>query len=92
MASGQASNPDILHHHELKPSDQRRFVKHVTSLLAAFEENGNPFLDDSDELFAIDTKNIASDDVVKILGTIEQLGKDQFRTFFQDSLIDRKKM
>jgi hypothetical protein len=53
-------------------------VKHVTSLLAVFEENGNPFLDDSDELFAIDTKNIASDDVVKTLGTIVQLGKDQF--------------
>ena len=92
LASGQASNPDVLHHHELKPSDQRRFVKHVTSLLTAFEENSNPFLDDSDELFAIDTKKIASDDAVKTLRTGVQHGKDQLRTFVQERLIGRKKM
>ena len=88
LASGNDVDPDVLHHHELNQSHERRFVKHVTSLVAAFEELGNPFLEDSIKLFAIDTKNVASEDVIKTVETIEQLGKLQFNTYFQERLID----
>ena len=87
-ASDNEINPDVLHHHESNPSHERRFMKHVTSLVAAFEELGNPFLDGSGKLFAIDSKNVASEDVMKIVQTTEQLGKLWFNSYFQERLID----
>jgi len=88
LASSSEINPDVLHHHESNPSHERRFMRHVTSLVAAFEELGNPFLDDSGKLFAIDSKNVASEGVMKTVQTIEKLGKLQFNTYFQERLID----
>jgi len=72
-------------HHEQTNSKQRRFSKHVISLVAAFEEAGNPFLE------ALDSRNIATDGAVDVLQKVEEIGEKQFRNFISDRLKSRKK-
>jgi hypothetical protein len=50
--SGDAVNP----HHEQTPAAQQRFRKEVCSLESTFEEMGNPYNEDTDELLTLDTK------------------------------------
>ena len=52
---------------------------------------GNPFLEESDDLFAIDTKNVCSSDVVTTVQTVEVLGQEQFKSFVSERLINRTK-
>jgi hypothetical protein len=49
---------------------------------------GNPFLDDGDELYAIDTHSVCNSTVVKTLETVKSIGCDQFNTFVKERLID----
>ena len=65
----------------MNPSSQKRFRKQVSSLLLAIEEMGNLFLDDTEKLYATDTKNVASDVVEKTLATIEQAQKRPVSNF-----------
>ena len=48
-------------HHEQVPHTQMTFAKDVKSLIATFEELGNPFLESSKELVVLDTKVIMHD-------------------------------
>ena len=41
-------------------------------------ELGNPFLDDSEELLALDTRNNLDESVMNTVRTIHTLGKDQY--------------
>ena len=43
-------------HHEDMPSNQKQLFKDVQNLTAYIHENGNPFLDESDELFNLISK------------------------------------
>ena len=58
---------------------------------------GNPFLDQSEELnhfdqsgelLALDTGNVLNDSVVETVRTIEELGKEQFKSFYKSVLVD----
>ena len=48
-------------HHEQTPTAQKRFAKNVNDLVAAFQEASNPFLEESKDLIALDSKNIVLD-------------------------------
>ena len=76
-------------HHEQTRSQQNLFVTQVTSLVAAFEEMGNPFTDDGKSIYALDTHNICCDAVIETVSNIETLGRDQFNAFVTDRLQKR---
>jgi hypothetical protein len=75
-------------HHEQTLSQQSAFYNHVLSVVTVFEEMGNPFLDDSTDLFALDTMNICSSDAVKTVFTLEATGLQQYSKFVKERLKD----
>ncbi|KAK3926365.1 Centromere-associated protein E [Frankliniella fusca] len=74
-----------------KPSDDRHhlstnaatetFRRDVSSLYAVMAQMGNPFLDNSNELYNIDSKTVASSRVVETVKNIEEVGISQYITF-----------
>jgi len=52
-------------HHEQVPGVQVLFKKDIASLESSFEEVGNPFLEDSKDLFALDSKVIVENAVIQ---------------------------
>jgi hypothetical protein len=48
------------------------------------EEMGNPFQEDSDYLFALDTKNVKSEDVVQTVKTVQSMGQQQYKNFIAE--------
>jgi len=57
-------------HHEQSHSYQKSFFEDVCSLVATFEELGNPFLDRSNDLVTMDTQEILPEAVVETVGKI----------------------
>ena len=47
-------------HHEHSPEVQKTFKKDVQALVAQCEESGNPFEDDTGQLYSLDIKDIAN--------------------------------
>ena len=86
----QSKGPDV-HHHEQMKSVQERFQTQVTALVHSFETLGNPFKEDSDDLLVLDTKEIASTQVVTTVNGIENAGQEQFQMFLEERLIKHKK-
>ena len=56
---------DDVCHHEQVPSIQTAFAKDVRNMLSVMDELGNPFLEDSKDLIALDTKDIMPELVVE---------------------------
>ena len=52
-------------------------------------ELGNPFLDDSDELLALDTRSVLDESVVNTVRTVYELGKDQYTKYHKEVIVDR---
>lgn len=52
-------------HHEQKPAVQNAFSKDVLNTVSSYEELGNPFLEEGENLMAIHTKDIMDDTVVR---------------------------
>ncbi len=78
------NSTDCGYHHEEGLSAQKAF-----NLAQVINEFGNPFLDNSDELLALDTRNVLNESVVYTVRTAYSLGKDQFATYFKEVIIDR---
>ena len=55
------------------------------------EENGNPFNDDSRDLYNIDTKDVAGDGVIDTVRHIEQLGQQQYHEFVKQCFLEKGK-
>ena len=72
--------------HEQIPSIQKLFALNTKSVVEAIEEMGNPFLDDSSDLVALDTKVIMSEAVVNTIRTAEHLGSTQYQTFIKERM------
>ena len=47
---------------------------------------GNPFTDDSSDLYVINTKNVKGKDVAKSITVIDDIGTQQFRTYYDQRL------
>ena len=51
------------------------------------ETFGNPFKEDSGDVLVLDTKDIASEQVVATVNGIENAGQQQFQMFFEERLV-----
>ena len=60
------------------PSIQAQFASHVKAMVAAFEESGNPFSEDSQVLFVLDSKEVMGEKAVSSLREIEAIGQSQY--------------
>lgn len=60
-------------HHDQSPSVQNRFAADTKALVAAFQEAGNPFDEDSDE---IDTKEVMSEVVARSIMCAHEKGRN----------------
>lgn len=78
-------------HHEEHRSFQVSFHQDVKSLVAVVEDLGNPFLEETGDLFVLDTKVIAEESAVSRMRQIESIGKQQCETFISECLVERKK-
>ena len=70
-------------HHEQNKSRQNRFGCQVLNLVKVISNMGNPFKEQSLDLFVLYTHDIKDKDVLKTVNSIETLGKSQFQKFFK---------
>jgi len=78
-----------VNHHDQIASIQTTFAKHVCTLVAAIEELGNPFEEESQDMIALDTKEIADAAVVDTVYNAKKLGQEQFDAFTKKCIKDR---
>ena len=78
-------------HHEQTSSRQHRVSAQVLNLVKVISSMDNPFLEQSQDLLVLDTRNIMHENVINTINTIEKIGKEQFHKFFEDRLRTRKK-
>ena len=77
-------------HHEQHRRVQETFLKEVKSVVAVFENMGNPFLENSEDLMVLDTRDIMDASVGETVRNTEMLGKEQFEEFVDERLIQGK--
>jgi hypothetical protein len=78
-------------HHEQVPSIQNAFLKNVKNLVNVIEDLGNPFKEDSGDLLVLDTKDIMPTLVVESLKDIQKIGKDQYKAFVKERIVNQMK-
>ena len=85
------TDPDFIdEHHDNSASTLLQFYKDVKTFLLALEKSGNPFKDDSDDLYDLETKLIAPIASVQNLKIIQKIGTEQFNEFINSRLLERK--
>jgi len=89
QVSGIGSDSDVSCHHEQTKGQQSLFLKQVSTLVATLQEMGNPFADDGNCIYALDTHNVCNGAVTEFVRTAEAHGRDQFNTFVTDRLLKR---
>ena len=75
-------------HHDEGLSTQKTFKLHVLSLVEAIKDMGNPFLDQSEELLMLGSGNVMDESVVETVRKIEELGKEQFTSYYKSIIVD----
>ena len=58
----------------------------VKALVAVLDEIGNPFLEHSDDLLAIDTRDIVDTEVAETVRNIETVDEEQYTKFVTERL------
>ena len=83
---------DIGHrHHEQHPGVQAAFIKDVRSLTAVVEEMGSPFLEETEDLLVLDTRDIIDASVGETVRKVEVLGEEQYNKFVEERLVQLAK-
>ena len=77
-------------HHEQHLGVQTSFLKEVKSLVAVIEEMGNPFLEQSQDLLVLDTRDILDQSVGESVRKAEELGEKQYHNFVDERLVKRE--
>jgi len=77
--------PSDERHHEQNQSTQKKFLEQVTALKAVFEDMGNPFMEESEDLYTLDSRIIMSQAVVKTVQGIQKFGGAQYNDFVKKS-------
>ena len=77
--------------HEQKPAVQNAFCKDVLNTVSSYEELGNPFLEEGENLMAIHTKDIMDDAVVRTVRNARKIREEQFNLFIKERFVDRSK-
>ena len=88
--SSKHYSPMIRPHHEQHLGVQTSFLKEVKSLVAVIEEMGNPFLEQSQDLLVLDTRDILDQSVGESLRKAEELGEKQYHNFVDERLVKRE--
>ena len=78
-------------HHEQEPAVQSTFSKYVVNTVSYFEQLGNPFQYESENLMAVHTKDIMDDAVLHTIQNASTIGKKQFQSFVKERFVDRTK-
>ena len=60
-------------------------------MVASFEELGNPFTEESEDLIAVHTKDVVDETVVNTVQNVVKIREVQFNTFVKERFIDRNK-
>ena len=81
--------PQHLQHHEATTAFQKVFKGHVEKLLTALENEENPFQDDSNVLFAIDSTVVADESSIKAVHDAFKIGEEQYKDFVERRLKER---
>ena len=68
-------------HHEQIPSTQHHFALDVKNTISSFERYGNPFADQSCDLFSMDTKVVLLPEIVFRMENSEELGQKEYNKF-----------
>ncbi len=76
------------HHHEQIPSVQSSFLSDVNAVVSIIGELGNPFTEDSPDLYTLDSKVIMPDTVVNTVKTIDDTGKSKYQRFIEERIND----
>lgn len=72
-------------------SSSQQCKKHVRSLTAVIEEMGNLFLEESQDLLVLDSKDIMDSSVADTVRKVESLGAQQYKIFVEERLEQRTK-
>ncbi len=75
-----------LRHHEQMPATQKAFAKEVKALVSTINDMGNPYMEPSQDLLVLDSKEIMSDSVVHTVKNIEIIRKEKYRIFIKERL------
>jgi len=76
-------------HHEEGFSTQKSFKEQAVNLVHTFNEFGNPFLENSNELLVLGIQNVMDESVVNTVSMIYEIGKEQYTKYYKDVLNDR---
>ena len=68
-------------HHEQTTSGQTDFSLRVQRVVDVMSQLGNPFIDDSNQLFSLHTQTVMLSEVVQSVKTLEQSGDNQYLDF-----------
>ena len=74
LAAHKKKNTENHHHHEQKKHVQIAFAKDVKSLTKTIEQMGNPFIENSDDLLVLDSRNIVDSAMADTVRCIERIG------------------
>ena len=77
----------VREHYDSNASAQRHFTSDVKAMYDALAELGNPFIDDSADLFALDTKIVPGTEAIKHLYAAETIGQEQFKSFMDTRIL-----
>ena len=76
-------------HHEQTQATQIKLAKQVESLVSTIADHGNPFEEESGDLFLLHTKVSVDKNLVSKLQTAMEQGHTQFSSFVQSQFIDK---
>ena len=77
-------------HHEQYPKFQTDFKADVASLVDAFEQLGNPFLEDSGQMLDLDQSIIMPPEVVDNMRDAENIGKQLYDSFLHKRILTQE--
>ncbi|KAL9966870.1 hypothetical protein ACROYT_G025005 [Oculina patagonica] len=77
-------------HHKQNLATQSAFAKNILNLVSSFEELGNPFKENGEELTALHTKDSMNKEVVHTVRNARKMGEQQCKAFFKERLEDKK--
>ncbi|KAH3729058.1 hypothetical protein DPMN_055021 [Dreissena polymorpha] len=85
-ASDNTDNSDDTKHHEEKQTKQKKFQTRVRQLVETIDDMGNPFEEDTSDLYTLDTKVVISPEVIMSVKTAESIGKAQYESVIVEGL------
>lgn len=89
--SGMGKENSNHFHHEEILSTQKHFKQQVRNLTQTIKAMGNPFLNATEELLTLDSLDVMDQSVVHTVRTIEDVGKQQYKEYYKEVLINCKK-